>query len=218
MFKQYKDIGEVFGRYWTIYGRFDAVKKSPYLHVSVVITLLLYNTWSNHDWWDTVISVIPSLIGFTLGGYAIIVTLGNDEFKDYIYSVEDGDRASFILDIGATFVNFIMLQILSLLIALVAKGLYVDISSKSDQLFSRINLDIYIINTIFRYVFWFVGELIFIYAVITTIAAAMAIFRLNSLYQEYVNIKNKVPLQSCPHCAELINQDAKVCRYCGRDL
>lgn len=218
MLKQYSDISNVFKRYWRVYGGFQALIRSPYLHVSILITLMLFNTWLSAEWWITVISVIPCLVGFTLGGYAIIVTLGNDEFKDFIYTVDEGDEASYILDVGATFVNFILLQVVSLLMALAAKGFYFEASTIMDNIGNITNIDIIRILTYVRPLFWFVGELVFIYALVTTIAAAIAVFRLNWLYQQYVNTKSSAPRLKCPHCAEEVRQEANVCRYCGRDI
>jgi ribosomal protein L32 len=30
--------------------------------------------------------------------------------------------------------------------------------------------------------------------------------------------KMREGMQKCPHCAEMIKNDARVCRYCGRDI
>lgn len=29
---------------------------------------------------------------------------------------------------------------------------------------------------------------------------------------------DRAPTRRCPHCAETIKQDAKICRYCNRDV
>jgi rRNA maturation endonuclease Nob1 len=30
--------------------------------------------------------------------------------------------------------------------------------------------------------------------------------------------RNRGELRRCPHCAELVRQEAKVCRFCGREI
>ena len=176
-------------RYWNAYGGTSAVMHSPYFHVAIIITLLMSNSWLNAGWWETVTAVIPNLTGFTLGGFAIIVTFGNDEFKNIIYKTDKTEEHSIIATIGATFVHFVTLQILSILLALYSKSTFFVLPDNRCiiAVMDRMNIDVDKLIVISRSIVWFVSYGVFIYALVTAIAATLAIFRLMYNYQTYIN-------------------------------
>lgn len=58
---------------------------------------------------------------------------------------------------------------------------------------------------------WFYGTALFIAALPHSL-----IMKVNIQAIEHQQLSEG--MQKCPHCAEFIKVDAKVCRYCGRDV
>jgi hypothetical protein len=178
MFKSYKEdlspykyVRESISRYWKIYGGWHALLCSPYFHLSIIISLICYPIWStDHEgwaWFNLCISVMPNLIGFTLGGYAMLLAFGNEKFRSLLAGSDDSGDASPFMKVNATFIHFILMQILSLLIALIELAWSIKVG-----------------------VFAFIGFTIFLYALLTGIAAAFAILRLAGWFDDFIKIQN----------------------------
>ncbi|MGN4982465.1 hypothetical protein ACTFBY_13910 [Aeromonas dhakensis] len=183
---QYKGALKLFKRYWVAYGGLKAVTLSPYFHLSLLITIISYGSWINPNWVDTPISVLPNVIGFSLGGYAIWLALGDEKFRYTISGKsKDGSDSPFI-KVNATFVHFIILQVISLLFALIVKSkpLY---NSPLDWQHYALNIApwLYDFSNIAHIVASFVGYLLFIYAILSALAATMAIFRIAGWLEIY---------------------------------
>jgi hypothetical protein len=105
----------IVARYWRAYGGKKALIRSPYLWAALFITVLLYPEWSTAGWWHDVLTVMRNLLGFTLGGYAMWIAIGDDEFRLLISGEEDDGKPSPYMEVNATFVHFIILQIISII-------------------------------------------------------------------------------------------------------
>jgi len=69
---------------WRITGGTKKRLKSFDSILALIITLLCMPAWTKPGWWEMPISIMPSFLGFTLGGFAIFLGFGSDSFKTFI--------------------------------------------------------------------------------------------------------------------------------------
>ena len=186
-FSQYKGTLKIFKQYWELYGGAKAVLTSPYFHLSLILTLI---TGVNQDWYEKTLSITPSILGFSLGGYAILLAFSNEKFLTII-SKRDG--ISPFLSISSTFVHFIIVQVTAILFAF----LYYSspITNLPNELKVWLAYNIPYLKNIYHYMLiftQFLGVLLFVYSLTTALAATMAIFRMSIWYNRHLsNLKNK---------------------------
>ena len=158
--------------YWNAYGGLKAMLRSPYFYAALIITFESKAYWSVDSdpiWYNLTLSVIPNLIGFTLGGYAILLGFADEKFRKFIILNNNNISSSQFMVVNSTFVHFILMQCLSLIIAVVGQGW----NYKSGCLA-------------------LLGFFIFIYAILTSIAATFALLRLANAYSIFVKMSNSL--------------------------
>ena len=170
--KSYRFLFYQWKTYWHAYGGWKALAKSPYLHFSLLISFACFPVWNTaHDtwaWYDISLSVIPNVLGFSLGGYAILLAFGNENFLKLIAGNEEDDDVSPYMQANACFIHFIVMQFVSLVFSVIAriwelKAGYVPM----------------------------VGFMVFCYAIMTALAAAFAILELAGWFDMWADGEKK---------------------------
>ncbi|HIF6680765.1 TPA: hypothetical protein ACX37K_004405 [Serratia marcescens] len=188
--KEEKKSTSALARYWVIYGGTGAVLKSRYFWCALLMTAILYPSWSHQGWWNDILSLMPNLLGFSLGGFAMWIAIGDEAFKKIITGDEKNENGEMeyspYMSVNATFVHFILLQLLTIITALVTKA------------YSGILIDnafmYYYLGIAYKYAlltFSFFAYFIFIYSVFSALAAVLAIFRVSSWYNTFMTFQNK---------------------------
>ena len=186
----YKGVRKIFGRYWRAYGGWRSLVRSPYLHIAFVLNCICFASWiGNKEWWETVISILPNLLGFTLGGFAIFIGFGDEKFRKLLVEETEKEilegKPPLYESLCATFVHFILIQILGLVFALVRKSLSVVVVDATQWQM--------VLRTL-NPVAGFFGHLLFLYAMCSALAACMHVFRIAADYSDATNceLRNKV--------------------------
>lgn len=176
--KQWKGVADIFRRYWKSYGGLSALVSSPYLHVSILITILTFGYWSDNDWWVQSLRVLPSLMGFTLGGFAIFLSLGSEDFRSIMARADKGestDKSPYMVVISS-FVHFVLIQMLAIVTSIIANAA------------SYTSLPFFISsswNDIFILLIGLFGYGLFIYSLLLATSVCMAIYRMSGLYATF---------------------------------
>jgi len=109
-----------FSGYWATYGGNRAFFQSPVLWISALITLLLFPLWFWGAWTDISISILPNLLGLSIGAMAILLAFPTTRMFRILS--EDGRKDSFYLDLASRLTHFIMVQAVVLILALFGKS------------------------------------------------------------------------------------------------
>lgn len=175
--KIYGGVRKIFSVYWSAYGGWKALFSSFYLHFSFVLLIVLYPFWSKDGWWDTVITIMPNMIGFSLAGLSIWLATGDEKLKSTIsgtHPASSGKHSPYIKT-NASFVHFILVQVSALLAAIIAKAYYIE----PFGIFAKYDYPILIL------IGWGTGFLLFLYAIATAVAVTMSIFRVSTWYDTH---------------------------------
>jgi cytochrome bd-type quinol oxidase subunit 2 len=125
-FEYWKNQAETVKQYWSIYGGFRALFKSPYFVASILLTTVTGFFWAANNKGeylvkasDLAISAIPNLLGFTVGALAIVLAFSSA--KIFKLLAEEGDPQSYFMKLTSNLVHFILVQVIALICGIVAK-------------------------------------------------------------------------------------------------
>jgi hypothetical protein len=162
-------------RYFVAYGGWRAVFGSPLFLFSCAVTGLSYANWRDDGWSALSQSLIPSILGFSLGTYAILFSLITNRIKRALRAAQNTQGVSALEEINATFFHFILVQVIALIWAFLFRGsALVDFAHFAS---SRVPSAIAIFESV-RIIGSALGFLLLIYSVTLIVAAALAVYRL----------------------------------------
>ena len=181
----YKGVFGIYARYWSAYGGAKALFRSFYFHLTLFLILVTFNTWIKPTcgvetctaWWDQSLSVLPNLLGFTLGGFAIFIGFGDDKFlRRLSKSKKDTKTPTAYVAFCASFVHFILVQALALICAAVAKSWWFY-AGWMDPIRTWLPWMNFIGGAI--------GYGLFLYSLSLVIAATFHVFRIATMYEKH---------------------------------
>lgn len=177
-----------FRNYWDVYGGFSAVFKSRYFWGAFGLTVLTGPWWFGGSWWERVLAIEPTMLGFSLGGYVMLLAVGSERFMELLAKAGQ-ESGSALVGVSAAFVHFIMVQFMSLVLAL----LFV---ASQERFWAAHNLQTSLWLKGARAVQEGVTMLVFFYTLTTGMAATLRIFSLTNLYVAMARQPHELPGES----------------------
>lgn len=176
--KSYGGVRGIFAIYWAAYGGTGALLRSPYLHFTILLLLpITFHTWASSEWWNDPIAALPNLLGFSLAGFAMFIGFGDERFRELLAEPEDNpSRPTIYVGLCSTFVHFIVVQVMAFIWAYLSQSL-----SYVSDVVDPIRAWLPLLNAMNGAI----GYGLFLYALVSILAATMHVFRISNMYANY---------------------------------
>jgi hypothetical protein len=185
---QVKEAKGALGRYFTAYGGWLALIKSPFLWCAAAVSILLIPTW-NTDWAaNSVLSVVPAMLGFSIAAFTFSLGIGTDKFRILMGRRFNGQ--SIVGALSVSFVHFVVVQVVSLLFSFVARSHWVAfflgvVGVEWQSLPSIVQLFL----SASRWLLGGISTLIFVYAILCALPAIFGIYDAASSFQAFAELE-----------------------------
>lgn len=165
-------------RYFKGYGGWGAVFGSPIFLISLAVTTISYSNWLEPKWVSKSFDIIPSLLGFSLGTYAILFSLMTGRLKRALKAVKNPQGVNYLEEINSTFFHFIIVQILCLMWAFLYDGTFVYDAVQLMTSYYSGSMKVFRVAMLAGS---FTGYLLLVYSFLLMLAAALAVYRIASI-------------------------------------
>ncbi len=176
---QFRGLKKNIARYFSDYGGWRVMLSSPFFLISLFISLASYKNWIEPKWVDQSLSLIPSLLGFSLGTYAILFSLLNNRLKNALRALKNPKGTPFLNEINATFLHFIFIQNVCLAWAFLFDGTWLI---DAFNLVKHNNIDLLYVFYPMKYIGSFMGHLLLVYSFSLVLASALTVYRIAGLF------------------------------------
>lgn len=136
---------------------------SPHLQVSAFLVLLAWVVRNEtYGFIDNALSILPSLLGFTIGAMAIVLAVAPSSV--FVLLAQRGNPASFFMKMTANFLHYIIVQVIGILLALIFSG-------------SESNLAGLVVG------------FVMIYAITVSVAIGTQLFQMARIYNKHASLR-----------------------------
>lgn len=180
-----------FKDYWRIYGGWKDAFCSAYTLLALGLTAITSPVSVFIAWWEISIDILPNIVGFTIGAYAILVSFGDEKFRKKLAAskLETDENShppasslaeylqrkpSPFMVVNATFAHMVIVQ--SLAVALAVLGSIYSFAMPIELIKSEEFHPLLLLTVPFSLVSMFM----FIYGLILIFAATLNIFRVSA--------------------------------------
>lgn len=154
-YKSWRNARGSYKSYFAIYGGWRAVIYSVYTQIALLLGLLC-SMGVGIRFGEIGTSVLPNLLGFTIGAMAIVLSLSTSEF--FTFLAEKGSSNSYFLKLVSNFLHYIIAQALTIIVCVIEKSLCAN---------SPLNL---------------IASSLFFFSVMSPVAMGVQLFLLAKLY------------------------------------